>query len=86
MGGALLAVGVVPGVLTLVLLPVAGAWGLATVLPSWAALLIVAVLVAAVGGSLRLAGAGRPSEIDPVPRRTLETLRGNREWLRERVR
>jgi fatty acid desaturase len=60
--------------------------GLATVVQPWLAALIVAVVVLAIAGILLLIGKKRLEADNLVPRRTLQTLREDEEWLRERMR
>lgn len=61
------------------------AFGLAELLPTWAAFLIVAALWgigAAVGYGM---GRRNLSAFDPVPRRTIDTLKEDVTWLRHRT-
>ena len=59
--------------------------GLATVMPAWAAALVVGCAYAAVAGFLAVVGRGALHEIDgPLPARTLETLREDAAWLTTR--
>lgn len=60
--------------------------GLATVLPGWAAALIVALIVLAIGGALLWIGKSRFDADSLTPRRTLRSLREDEAWLRERLR
>jgi uncharacterized membrane protein YqjE len=59
---------------------------LATVLPAWAAALIVGVLVLGISGALLLIGKKRFDSQSLMPQRTLRTLREDEQWLRERLR
>ena len=54
-------------------------------LPAWLATVIVAVLVAAVGGLLVATGQDRLKKADLVPRRTIETVQDDAEWAKERL-
>ena len=59
--------------------------GLATVMPAWAAALVVGCACAAVAGFLAVVGREAIHEIDGlVPARTLETLREDAAWLTTR--
>jgi fatty acid desaturase len=59
---------------------------LATIVQPWLAALIVAVVVLAIAGVLLLIGKKRLDADNLVPRRTLQTLREDEEWIRERMR
>jgi hypothetical protein len=66
-----------------VLLSLALVFALGAVMPlGWAAL-IVAVAWALAGGVLYAAGRKRMTDVDPVPRQTVETLREDAQWVRD---
>lgn len=70
------------GYLAVVLLSFAVVFGLGNVIDlGWAAL-IVALVWAAVGAVLYSAGRKRLKTVDPVPRRTTETLKEDAQWLK----
>jgi hypothetical protein len=70
------------GYMTVVLLSFAAVFGLGNVMDlGWAAL-IVAVLWAAAGAVLYTAGRKRLKDVDPVPRRTVDTLKEDARWLK----
>lgn len=77
---AVLAIGGLLLVLTL-------AQGLADLLnwPAWAGYGLVGVVLAIVGYFLLSAAQKRLSEIHPVPEKTVETLKENVEWLKDRT-
>jgi hypothetical protein len=54
-------------------------------LDAWAAALLVGVLVALIGGGLVMAGRNRLRTADVTPRRTIETLRDDADWAKERM-
>lgn len=58
---------------------------LAQWMEAWLAALLVGVVLAVVAGLLVQHGVKKLREIDPAPRRTLETLRENKEWLSQQV-
>lgn len=58
---------------------------LAIFIDAWAAALIVAVLLAVVAVLLARYGLNKLKEIDPAPRRTIETMRENKEWLTQQI-
>lgn len=63
------------------------AQGLADLLnwPAWAGYGLVGVVLAIVGYFLLSAAQKRLSEIHPVPEKTVETLKENVEWLKDRT-
>ncbi len=58
---------------------------LAQTMDSWLAALLVAVVLAVVAGLLAWYGIKKLKEIDPAPRRTIETMRENKEWLAQQI-
>ena len=54
-------------------------------IPLWASALIVGVAVAAAGGLLVARSLRAFKRIDPVPRQTIQTIREDKQWLREQV-
>ncbi len=58
---------------------------LAQWMEAWLAALLVGVVLAIVAGVLVQHGMKKLKEIDPAPRRTLETMRENKEWLAQQV-
>ena len=70
------------GYLAVVLLSFAVVFGLSNVMdPGWAAL-IVALVWAAIGAVLFVNGRKKLKTVDPVPRRTTETLKEDARWLK----
>jgi hypothetical protein len=70
------------GYLAVVLLSFAVVFGLSNVMdPGWAAL-IVAVIWGAIGAVLFVNGRKKMKTVDPVPRRTAETLKEDAQWLK----
>jgi uncharacterized membrane protein YqjE len=78
-GIAMLAVGGVGGLFALLLLSFAAAWGLAEVIPTGFAFLIVGVVYLLVAVPLLLAGKKKLAEVNPVPRQAVETLKQDAE-------
>jgi hypothetical protein len=70
------------GYLAVVLLSFALVFGLANVMDAGWAALIVAVVWAAVGAVLYATGRKRLKTVDPVPRRTVETIKEDAQWLK----
>ena len=58
-------------------------YALTTVLPLWAATLVVAVAVACAGGTVLTAGLRRFTRMKPMPERTIESLQENLEWMKQ---
>ena len=82
--GGMLAGAGFAGYMVAVLLSLALVFGLDAVMPiGWAAV-IVAVLWAVVGGVLYTLGRKRMKDVDPVPRQTVETLKEDAQWVRDR--
>jgi uncharacterized membrane protein YqjE len=75
---------VVVGLVALILLALAAAWGLDEVWPAWLAHLAVGLVLAAVAGALYLVGRNRLQATDMVPR-TKQTLKEDAEWTRQRM-
>jgi xanthine/uracil permease len=59
--------------------------GVAEFLPGWLSALLVGVIVAGVGYLLLQKGISSLKEINPAPRRTIETLKEDKEWLKQQV-
>lgn len=58
---------------------------LAIVLPLWLAALIMFVLLATAAGGAYLLGRLALEEVQPVPQKTLETMKDNLDWARNRT-
>ena len=58
-------------------------YALSTVLPLWAATLVIAVAVACAGGMVLTAGLRRFTRMKPMPERTIESLQENLEWMKQ---
>jgi hypothetical protein len=61
-------------------------WGLAEFMALWLAALIVGAIVAIIGYVLVQKAINTLRKIDPVPEQTVETLKEDREWLKDQVR
>jgi uncharacterized membrane protein YqjE len=59
---------------------------LGNVLALWLSALVVGVVIAAVGLVLVIKGANTLRQEDPTPQETIETLKEDREWLRDQTR
>jgi len=79
MGGAAVA-----GLLALILLSFAAAWGLAAVMPRGLAFLIVGLVWTAIAAVLALKGRQELQKVSaPVPEQTVQELKEDRRWLNE---
>jgi hypothetical protein len=59
---------------------------LALFMPVWAACLIMAVLLGAIGGGMILAGRQRMKQTSMVPERTISSLKEDVQWLKHPTR
>lgn len=85
-GGVMLGAAGVVGHMAFLLLSFALAWGLAALMHPGLAFLIVGVVYAAVAALLYLTGRGRLQQADPVPEQTVETVKEDARWARDRMR
>ncbi len=58
---------------------------LATFLPLWLSALIVALIVLGAGGALVWTGLKTLQQESPMPQRTLETLKEDKEWMTDQT-
>ena len=58
---------------------------LATFMPIWLAALIVALVVLAIGGVLVWSGLKTLQQESPAPQRTIQTLKEDKEWMRDQT-
>ena len=70
------------GYLAVVLLSFAAVFGLANVMDAGWAALIVAVVWAVIGGVLFVTGRNKLKTVDPVPHRTVDTIKEDAQWLK----
>jgi hypothetical protein len=82
---AFIAIGAVLANAALLALVAALILGLAQVMNAWLAALLVGVVLAIVAGLLVKMGIDKLKAIDPAPRRTIETMRENKEWLSQQI-
>jgi hypothetical protein len=84
-GAGMMAVAGVAAMYALGFVAAAGAAALALVLPTWAAILVVAILLLAFAGVMVLVGR-RAIKTAPVPaERTRETLKEDARWARRQI-
>ena len=60
--------------------------GLSNVMPPWGAALVVGLVVGLVGGALVFKAAYALKETDAVPRQTVETIKEDAQWVKEKMR
>ncbi len=70
------------GYLAVVLLSFAAVFGLANVMDAGWAALIIAVVWAVIGAVLFVTGRSKLKTVDPVPHRTVNTLKEDAQWLK----
>ena len=58
------------------------AYALATRMPMWAATLVIAGVMAVVSGALIMGGIRRARRIQPIPDRTVESVKENLAWMK----
>jgi len=75
----------VAGLLALLLISFAAAWGLAEVMPNGLAFLIVGIIYAIVAGVLFVAGRNELKNVRPVPEQTAETLKEDVRWAKQQL-
>jgi uncharacterized membrane protein YqjE len=80
--GAMFGAAGLAGVMVLILVSFAIVYALDAVMPQGWAALIVAVVWAAIGAALYFSARKQAAAVDPVPHQTVETLKEDKEWLR----
>jgi uncharacterized membrane protein YqjE len=80
--GIWIAVGTVGTVSAWIFLLWTLAYALATRMPMWAATLVVAVVMAAAAAVLIMGGIRSAKRIQPIPERTVESVKENLEWMK----
>ena len=58
---------------------------LGLLVPYWLSALVVGLVISAVGAVLVIKGANTLRQEDPAPRETVETLKEDREWLKNQT-
>jgi hypothetical protein len=82
-GAVTIAIGGLLGLVALLTLTAAAVAGLAHVMDTALAALLVGVVLAAVGGSIAFMGIGRLKRTSLKPKQTIETLEEDKEWLKQ---
>jgi uncharacterized membrane protein YqjE len=81
--GAFIGAGALLGYLALALLSFAAAWGLAEVVATGVAFLIVGVIVGIAAGIAVVIGRRDLAAVDPVPTQTVETIQEDVQWAKQ---
>jgi hypothetical protein len=82
-GAVTIAIGGLIGFVALLTLTAAAVAGLAHVMDTALAALLVGVVLAAIGGGIAFAGIGRIKRTNFKPEQTIETLEEDKEWLKQ---
>ena len=78
--GGMLGATAVAGYMALVLLSFAAAWGLAELIPTGFAFLVVGLVYAVVAAVLYSKGRRELAKVNPTPTQTIETLKEDTQW------
>jgi primosomal replication protein N len=70
----------------LILLLIAAAIGMGSVIPLWLSTLIVGIIALVVGFILLQSGRSTISNLTIVPEKTVESIKEDAEWVKEQVR
>jgi uncharacterized membrane protein YqjE len=82
---SVLVTGAILGLYGLGFLLLAAVYGLSLVLPAWGAALIVGAVMAIIAGGLVASGLTKLREINPVPEKTIQTMKENAQWAKEQT-
>lgn len=82
-GAGMMAGAALAGLLALILLSFAAAWGLAELMPAGLAFLIVGLVWTIAAGALAYLGRQEFQQMDPTPHQTVDELKEDRRWLNE---
>ena len=85
-GVAMLGAGALAGILAVALLLTTCVLALATLAPAWLAALIIAFVTGIIAAVLIVVGRTQLKQVNTVPRRTIDTVKENLEWAKERTR
>jgi hypothetical protein len=83
---ALIGVGAVLGLSALAMVLVAAVAALAEIMPVWAAALVMGVVLVAGAGVLLSMGIKRLRDVNAVPQRTMDHLKGDIQWVKQHAR
>jgi len=83
--GVLIGGGALSAIFAVFFLLLMAVYALTRVVPDWAAALIVAVFTAITAGLMLSAGMKRFKQVHPTPERTVENIKENVEWVKQRT-
>lgn len=83
--GAAAATGLVVSLYGLGFLLLAAVYGLATVMATWMAALLVGAVLAITGAVFLSSGVARLKRIDPTPDKTIRSLEENAQWAKDQI-
>jgi hypothetical protein len=83
--GGMLGGTAVAALMSLLLLSFAAAWGLTEIVPEGVAFLIVGLMYAAVTAFLYFKGRAELQQVNPVPAQTIDTLKEDAQWAKQRI-
>jgi uncharacterized membrane protein YqjE len=81
----ILASGVVIGLYGFGFLLLALVYALSIVIPPWLAALLVSIVLAIGAAILVVSGRNALKQVDPVPEKTVQTVKENVQWAKERI-
>jgi hypothetical protein len=76
--------GAIAGWIAALILSLAAAWGLAEVMDTWLAFLVVGLVWAIAAAVLLTTGKKALKEVEPMPKETIKELEKDKEWISER--
>jgi uncharacterized membrane protein YqjE len=83
--GILVGGGAVSAIFAVFFLLLMTVYALSRIVPDWAAALVVAGLMALVAALMLSAGRRRFKQVHPAPERTVENIKENVEWVKQRT-
>lgn len=83
--GGMLGGTAIAALMALLLLSFAAAWGLSELVPEGVAFLIVGLAYAAVAAVLYTKGRAELQNVNPVPEQTIDTLKEDAQWAKQRI-
>lgn len=83
--GGLLGAAAVAGLMALILLSFAIAWGLAEIMPAGWAFALVGLLYLIAAAVMGLAGKKKLDEVNPTPEQTVQTLKEDVKWAKKQI-
>jgi uncharacterized membrane protein YqjE len=83
-GAGMVGGGAIAGWIAALILSLAAAWGLAEVMDTWLAFLVVGLVWAIAAAVLLTTGKKALKEVEPMPKETIKELEKDKEWISER--